>query len=49
MTVVAAGENKDLHGPAGHRLREVRGPFDVILPPPPGDRKVTFSHVSGVE
>lgn len=47
MTVVAAGENKDLHGPAGHRLREVRGSFDVILPP--RDRIVTFSHDSDVK
>lgn len=31
VNVVAAGENKDLQGPAGHRLREVRGSFYVIL------------------
>ena len=34
VAVVAAGENKDLQGPAGHRLREVRGSFYIILTSP---------------
>lgn len=42
VTVVAAGENKDLQGSTGHRLREVRGSYYVILPSQ--DRKVTRFH-----
>lgn len=42
MPVVAAGENKDLQDPAGHRLREVRGsPLERL---PSQDRKVTRFH-----
>lgn len=43
VTVVAAGENKDLQDPAGHRLREVRGFFYGILPSQV--KKVTRFHI----
>lgn len=45
VTVVAAGENKDLQDPAGHRLREVRGFFFFYVILPSRVRKVTRFHI----